>query len=269
MADQPQTLSAASDDEATRYTRRSILRSERMYGEGFQSPGHLAMMDRLCRRLDLVPGLRVLEVGSGLGGAAFYLAERHGATVVGLDIAPAMVEIATERARTRGLDDRVRFEVADIRSAALEPESFDLVWSRDCILYIPEKDRVWQAVAGCLRPGGRAFITDFCRRRGPGSSEFEDYLTRCSYHLLDLDAYAAAMTAAGLRVLACEDITEAFRQSLSEEQVQLAATREDFLRDFDEADYEYLMTRWDRKVRFCVEGDLKWGLFLAGKQTGG
>src|SRR5262249_53658683 len=94
---------APPDKEADRYTRRSILRSERMYGEGFQSPGNIAAVESFCARLEMRPRVRVLDIGSGLGGSAFYFAERYDARVLGLDVAPAMVELSTERARERDL----------------------------------------------------------------------------------------------------------------------------------------------------------------------
>src|SRR5689334_14719528 len=88
--------------EANRYTRRSILRSEKMYGEGFQSPGNIAAVESFCKRLNMRRGMAVLDIGSGLGGASFYFADHYDAQVVGLDVAPAMVEISSERARDRG-----------------------------------------------------------------------------------------------------------------------------------------------------------------------
>ena len=65
-----------------------------MYGEGFQSPGNIAAVEAFCARLEMRPRMRILDIGSGLGGAAFYFADRYDARVVGLDVAPAMVEIS-------------------------------------------------------------------------------------------------------------------------------------------------------------------------------
>ena len=53
------------------------------------------------RRLGVVapPGVRVLDVGSGIGGAAFHLAKKYGAKVTGIDLAEEMVAVAHEQAR--------------------------------------------------------------------------------------------------------------------------------------------------------------------------
>src|SRR5262249_33333063 len=80
--------------EMERYTRKSILRSERMYGDGFQSPGNIVAMEFFCRMLPMRQGMQILDIGSGLGGASFYFAENFDAIVTGLDIAEAMIEIS-------------------------------------------------------------------------------------------------------------------------------------------------------------------------------
>lgn len=255
------------EDESTRYNRRNILRSERMYGAGFQSPGRLPIMEKFCRRLPMKSGMTIIDIGSGLGGAAFYFAERYDASVVGIDVAPAMVEISTERKVEKGLS-KVRFIGGDVCEAQLPGAGFDLVWSRDCILYIQNKTRVWQAITDCLKPGGSLFITDFCRRPDQLSPEFAEYLDRCEYHVQDIKTYAAALTAAGLLVSAQEDITDQFIVHLEDEQRRLKDSRTEFLREFDDADYRYLMERWDKKLAFCRSGDFRWGLFIARKPGG-
>ncbi len=255
-------IKTLSQDEASRYNRRNILRSERMYGYGFQSPGQLPLMKTFTGRLDIKPGMNVLDIGSGLGGAAFYFADQFKSKVTGIDIAPAMVEISAERAAEKP-SSGVKFLEGDIRTIDLPPASFDLVWSRDCILYVPEKDLVWKAIHRVTAPGGQVFITDFCRRPDAVSPLFEDYLEQCHYHLQDVDAYAAGMKAAGLDVNVAEDITPLFIQLMEKEQSDLRARRNEFLQDYTEEDYDYLINRWDSKLKFCREGDFRWGLFIA------
>jgi phosphoethanolamine N-methyltransferase len=263
-SEQLSATGAQPGQEVNRYTRRSILRSEKMYGEGFQSPGNLTAMADFCKRLPMQPGMNILDIGSGLGGAAFYFAEQLAARVTGLDIAPAMIEISTERKIAKGLSG-VNFLLGDIRDYALPEESFDLAWTRDAILYLPEKSIVWQQVHRALKPGGHLFVTDFCRRAEQLSPAFSDYVAQCQYHLQDLAHYAATLTQAGFQVTAKEDITEQFIAALEQELDRLQKNRDSFLREYDESDYRYLSERWEKKIRFCREGDFRWGLFIASK----
>lgn len=255
---------AQPESEATRYTRRSILRSEKMYGEGFQSPGKIAAVEGFCARLDMRPGMRILDIGSGLGGAAFYFADRYQADVLGLDVARAMIEISTERKEARGLAN-VSFQESDIRTHQLPADSFDLAWTRDAILYLPEKELVWQRVFNTLKPGGQLFITDFCRSKAELSPEFAEYLQQCCYYLQDIDQYADSLRAVGFEVQVKEDITAQFIDSLEREREELTKNRALFLGEYDEADYQYLVERWHKKIKFCREGGFRWGLFIARK----
>jgi len=80
---QPQAAPAQRPkfDNKGQYSRTSILRYEKIFGEHYISTGgHETTLD-LCRRLagSLHPGVRVLDVGSGIGGAAFHLARAFGA----------------------------------------------------------------------------------------------------------------------------------------------------------------------------------------------
>jgi phosphoethanolamine N-methyltransferase len=209
-------------------------------------------------------GMSVLDIGSGLGGAAFYFAEHYQASVLGLDVAPAMVEISRERAAEQGAND-VRFMLGDVRSADLPQDHFDLGWTRDCILYVPEKNLVWNAAFRAIKPGGHLFITDFCRRPEPLSAEFADYLEQTHYHLQTIDEYRRALVAAGFEVSTAEDATPEFIACMEREQNGLAASRERFLQTYTEADYTYLATRWDKKLKFCRDGEFRWGLFIARK----
>jgi phosphoethanolamine N-methyltransferase len=264
MASKPAVSEPQPLEEANRYSRRSILRSERMYGYGFQSPGQFALMDAFCARLPDLRGKRILDIGSGLGGAAFYLNEKFGANVVGLDNAPDMTAISQDRAMEKG-SSGVSFVCDDIRTLPVEPNSYDVVWSRDCILYIPEKEQVWKQVATCLKPGGWLFVTDFCRKPDAISPEFDHYLQQCRYYLRDVSTFASEIAEQGLEVTVQEDITPLLIEYLIKEKAALEKDRIAFLGEYDEDDYAYLVNRWEKKRNFCDSGDFRWGLFLARK----
>ena len=88
------------------YSRTGILRYEMIFGEHYVSTGGAATTEDLCSRLgsSLRPGVRVLDVGSGIGGAAFHLVKAYGAKVTGIDLAEEMVNIALERTAQLGME---------------------------------------------------------------------------------------------------------------------------------------------------------------------
>jgi phosphoethanolamine N-methyltransferase len=191
-----------------------------MYGEGFQSPENIAAVASFCARLEMKPRMRILDIGSGLGGSAFYFTDRYDARVVGLDVAPAMVEISTERAQERKLSTVV-FRLGDIRNYPLPADAFDLAWTRDAILYVPEKRKVWRQVFNSLKPGGQLFITDFCRSGGDLSAKFSAYLEQCRYHLQDIGDYTDTLRQAGFEIVTAENVTSEFIDSLEKEREEL------------------------------------------------
>ena len=75
------------------YHDAMIRMLELIWGEGYMAPGGPAKTDDLVRGLNL-RGKRVLDIGSGLGGPACHLADRHRALVTGIDIEPQLVERA-------------------------------------------------------------------------------------------------------------------------------------------------------------------------------
>lgn len=85
-------------------------------------------------KLDLKPGQRVLDVGCGIGGGDFYMAENFDVEVVGIDLSVNMISLALERAI--GLKCSVEFEVADCTKKTYPDNSFDVIYSRDTILHI-------------------------------------------------------------------------------------------------------------------------------------
>ena len=264
VKDQATYHSLQPDEEASRYSRQSILRSERMYGKGFQSPGGIEAVEAFCAKLHMRKGMKILDIGSGLGGAAFYFAERYFAKVLGLDFSQEMIDISTER-KEREKISGVTFQQGDISTAPIPKNTFDLVWTRDCILYAAEKHLVWKNVYSSLKTGGQLFITDFCKRDGFLSESFITYLCCCGYHLQNLENYGQALEMVGFHDILIENYTEAFLHSLRAELRDLNADHDQFLREFSESDFDYLENRWLKKIQFCEQGDFIWGLFIAKK----
>jgi phosphoethanolamine N-methyltransferase len=86
------------------------------------------------QKLELKPGQKVLDVGCGIGGGDFYMAENFDVEVVGIDLSINMISFALERAI--GLNCSVEFEVADCTKKTYPENTFDVIYSRDTILHI-------------------------------------------------------------------------------------------------------------------------------------
>ncbi len=86
------------------------------------------------KKLELKEGDRVLDVGCGIGGGDFYMAEEYDVEVVGIDLSINMISLALER--SIGRKCAIEFEVGDCTKMNFPPSSFDVIYSRDTILHI-------------------------------------------------------------------------------------------------------------------------------------
>lgn len=118
-------------------------------------------LDRFAELLRLGPESRLLDVGCGSGGPALRLAERTGASVVGIDRVEEGIANATRLAEERGLDDRARFVHTDAGGPLPFGEgSFDAVLSIDAMCHLPNRLGILREWHRITEPGGRILFTD-------------------------------------------------------------------------------------------------------------
>ena len=87
----------------------------------------LTKLDLVASKLDLKPGMRLLDVGCGWGSFAIHAARDYGVKVTGVTLSPAQAELAREKVMEAGLGDEVEIRVADYRQ--LPRSSFDAIAS--------------------------------------------------------------------------------------------------------------------------------------------
>jgi ubiquinone/menaquinone biosynthesis C-methylase UbiE len=157
----------------------SILRALREAGKDIArlTPPDLAPVDEfhirgreatieLANRGSLQPGLRVLDVGCGLGGSARYLASERGCYATGIDLTKEYVEVATALAELVGLKDRVEFRQSSALTIPFDNNSFDVVWTEHVQMNISDKRAFYGEIARVLKPGGRLLFHDIFQGDG-------------------------------------------------------------------------------------------------------
>jgi cyclopropane-fatty-acyl-phospholipid synthase len=111
-------------------------------------------LDRICQKLRLAAGERLLDIGCGWGALVVHAAARYGAHAVGVTLSAPQAELARARVRELGLEDRVDIRVADYRELTDGP--FDKIASVGMYEHVgrSELDHYTRTVARLLRPGG-------------------------------------------------------------------------------------------------------------------
>jgi phosphoethanolamine N-methyltransferase len=160
----------------SQYSDAVLRNMQSAYGKGFLSPGGAAEVADIVAGLTL-DGRAVLDLGCGVGGAAFLLAQEHGAgSVLGVDLEVASIAQASAEAADRGLAGRVRFEVVEPGPLPLPDASFDLVFSKDVICHVPDKGALFLEIGRVLQPGGVFACGDFLRGLdGAAAADFENW----------------------------------------------------------------------------------------------
>lgn len=188
-------------------------------------PGRLKLTERLGELLALQPRDRVLDVASGLGTSAIFLAERFGCQVVGVDFSENIVEQANANVSQAGLTDYVRFEAGDAENLSFEDGSFDVLICECAFCTFPSKDEAASQFGRVLRPGGRIGLSDLTRS-GPLPSELNNLMAwvACIAAAQPIEEYTRILNTAGFSITQVEIQDEALAELIEEIRGKLLIT---------------------------------------------
>ncbi len=191
-----------------------------IWGDGFLSPGGAPELARLFEGCDIA-GCSVLDIGCGLGAIDALLVTEYGArSVIGIDIDPALIAAMTARIERAGLGDRIQGQAVGGGALPFSADSFDVVFSKDAIVQIPDKSAMFAEVLRVLRPRGRFIASDWLRGgTGPYSPEMLEFfrLEGITYNMATLAESAARLREVGFTEVDIRDRHEWYRELAHQE----------------------------------------------------
>jgi len=186
-------------------------------------------LERVCRKLGLEPGQRLLDVGCGWGSLLLHAARRYDVRALGITLSESQASVACSRITAAGLADRVEVRVADYRELR-EVAPFDAVASIGMVEHVGADllGTYARRLAALVRPGGRILNHGIVRLR-PGLRAERSFIARYVFpdgELHPLSAITTAFERAGLELRDVEALREHYPLTLHAWSRNLARHRE-------------------------------------------
>lgn len=209
-----------SEEHGQEYDDAMVTLLEAVWGDGFLSPGGPDEIRKIVEEVDFA-GKEVLDIGCGTGGIGLFLTEQFDpASFTGIDVENGLIVRANAEAEKRGLQDKAQFISVEPGPLPFDSSTFDVVFSKDAMIHIADKESLFQEIFRVLKPGGIVAACDWMSSTdGPFSEELKTYiaLEDLGFGMASPARYEAAMNAAGFRNVRMTDRNPWYKQQVAEE----------------------------------------------------
>lgn len=195
-------------DQKIQYPPEFTDKLEVLWGRGFLSPGGPAEVAEILKGINLV-NKSVLDIGCGTGGAEIVIAQNLGAErITGIDIEPQLIERTRQRVEEAGVGDRVELKLVEPGPLVFPDGSFDIVFSKDSMIHIPDKQALFHEVYRVLKPGGVFAASDWLVGENANNSvEWAQFveLAHLTFAVATSDETEKLIVAAGFEQVSTDD----------------------------------------------------------------
>jgi sarcosine/dimethylglycine N-methyltransferase len=171
----------------------------------------LAATAELAKLAGITANMSVLDVGSGVGGPARFLAATYGCGVTGVDLSEPFVDAARYLTERTGQSGRVSFETASALELPFDDGLFEVALLQHVAMNISDRARLYPEIRRVLKRGGRFATFDIVSGSGEPHYPVPWARTPATSFLLSAAATRVAIEAAGFRTLVWQDDTDAAR----------------------------------------------------------
>jgi ubiquinone/menaquinone biosynthesis C-methylase UbiE len=226
--------------------------------------GGVGSNDELAQLAGLDEDCHVLDVCSGMGGPARYLAHTYGCRVTGIDLTASRVEGAIRLTEMTDLADRVVFQCADALNNPYPDQTFDVVISQEAFCHIPDKARLIGECTRVLKEGGTIAFTDILAKNHLDASTRERL--RAEMMMADLETesgYRQLLEQNGCTVLKVQDLSDYWAEILVARHTMYRSLKDQTVARFGAANFKKWDDAYGHFVGLYKTGELGGGRFFA------
>lgn len=195
-------------EQTQEYDADMVSLLELVWGDGFLSPGGPDEIRMIVDGVGL-SGRTVLDLGCGTGGIGQFLAETfYPRQLVGIDVDPGLIARANARVEQTTSGGHLRFQCVLPGPLPFEDGSFDVVFSKDAMIHIGDKEALFEDIFRVLAPGGVIAACDWMSSTdGPFSAQLTKYieLENLGFGMASPARYRQAMAEAGFNDIQMTD----------------------------------------------------------------
>ncbi len=183
-----------SNDYDIRYTKENILKSEKLYGKGWQTISGEKILENIIQNNNYE---KILEIGSGLGGNCNYLSNKFNCSITGIDICKNMIDICNERNN----DNNIEYILSDYINFKTNIK-YDLILCRDVFLYTHTEllYKYLQKVKSQMSDGGVFVLIDYCMGENK-DNEFTEYCINRKWNVISVEFYKKLLSDTGFNII--------------------------------------------------------------------
>ena len=230
-----------------------------IWGDGMLSPGGPDEVARVVSGIDLA-GASVLDIGCGVGGIDVQLVEQFGAAyVTGVDVEDTVLASARQRIEAAGLGARIGVAKVAPGPLPFPPNTFDIVFSKDSIVHIADKEALAADVFRVLRPGGWFVASDWLiGHDGEPSPAMREYLVAegLEFGMASPERYRHALEAAGFTDISITSRHEWYAETARHELTMMQGSLHDrAVAEFGAPFVEHNIEIWTRMIDVLTTGE--------------
>ena len=227
-----------------RYSNDNIMCSEKLYGEGYQSP---CKSDIIKEYLDKDNFQNILEIGCGTGGNVFFLGDKYpNCLIKGIDISQNMIDVCNYRKQQSGL---ISFECLDFNDF-VTTNKYDLIICRDVFMYFSteNKAKALNKINSLLSDNGILLLIDYCSHNI--SDSFTTYCTSREWKLANDELYKQLFLYSNLSIDKESDISQHYV---------------DYFETGIKSINKVVLNNLQQKLKYISLNNLKWYMYVLRK----